>query len=264
MNPSNRDKKGGAMTYTTEQYQGLLAETITINGYGENTIHTYMSRPMGQGPFPGIVLISHALGWTTFHKEMAHRFAYYGYIAMVPDIWCRVGHGEVEDVMSRTRSEGGLHDDQVIGDSESASRYIKSLPISNGKVGIMGSCSGGRHSYLSACRTKGIFDAAVDCWGGNVVQANDKLTPAQPISPLEYTEDLSCPLLGIFGNNDQNPTLEQVNTHEQKLKEHDKEYEFHHYDDAGHGFFYYHMPMYRQQQAEDSWKRIWNFLEKHL
>ena len=252
------------MAYTTEQYEGMLAETITIHGYDNETIHAYMARPLGHGPFPGVVLISHALGWTEFHKEIAHRFAHHGYVAVVPDIWCRVGHGEVEDVMAKARSEGGLHDDQVVGDAAGASHYIKSLPISNGRVGVIGSCSGGRHTFLSACRTSGVFDAAVECWGGNIVQPEDKLTPAQPTSPLEYTKDLSCPLLGLFGNDDQNPTPAQVDLHEQELKKHGKQYEFHRYDGAGHGFFYYHMPMYRQEQAEDGWKRVWGFFGKHL
>ena len=128
----------------------------------------------------------------------------------------------------------------------------------------MGSCSGGRHAFLSACRTDGVFDAAIECWGGNVVQAEDKLTPAQPVSPLDYTADLSCPLLGLFGNDDQNPTPEQVNVHEQELKAKGKDYEFHRYDGAGHGFFYHHLPMYRQAQAVEAWDEVWDFLERRL
>jgi carboxymethylenebutenolidase len=145
-----------------------------------------------------------------------------------------------------------------------AAGYIKSLPISNGKVGVSGSCSGGRHTFLCACRTSGVFDAAVECWGGNVVQAEDRLTAAQPVSPLDYTKDLSCPLLGLFGNDDQNPTPAQVDTHEQELKAHGKNYEFHRYDGAGHGFFYYHLGMYRQEQAVDAWGKVWDFLGRNL
>ena len=252
------------MPYTTDQYEGLLAETITTQGHNGDNIHAYMAKPLGHGPFPGVVLISHALGWTEFHKEIARRFAHHGYVVVVPDIWCRVGHGNAEDVVAKARAEGGLHDDQVVADAAGAARYIKSLPISNGKVGVMGSCSGGRHTFLAACCTKGVFDAAIEGWGGNVVQAEDRLTPAQPVSPLEYTEDLSCPLLGLFGNDDQNPTPAQVDIHEQELKKHGKDYEFYRYDGAGHGFFYYHLPMYRQEQAEDGWKKVWDFFGKHL
>ena len=252
------------MPYTTDQYEGMIAETTTVQGYNGDITHAYMAKPLGSGRFPGVVLISHAFGWVEFYKETALRFAYHGYIAVVPDIWCRVGHGVVEDVVAKARADGGLHDDQVVGDAAGAARHIKSLPISNSNVGVMGSCSGGRHTFLSACRTQGVFDAAVDCWGGNVVQAQERLTPAQPVSPVEYTKDLSCPLLGLFGNEDQNPPPTDVDTHEQELKKFNKQYEFHRYDGAGHGFMYHHLPMYRQEQAVDGWNKIWDFLGKHL
>ncbi len=252
------------MPYTTDQYEGTIAETISIQGHNGDTIHAYMARPLGNGPFPGIVMIPHALGWTEYHKETVNRYARHGYIAVTPDIWCRVDHGTPEDVLAKSRAEGGLPDDQVVGDTAGAAQFIKSLPVASGKVGVMGSCSGGRHAFLSACRTDGVFDAAIECWGGNVVQAEDKLTPAQPVSPLDYTADLSCPLLGLFGNDDQNPTPEQVNVHEQELKAKGKDYEFHRYDGAGHGFFYHHLPMYRQAQAVEAWDEVWDFLERRL
>ena len=53
------------------------------------------------------------------------------------------------------------------------------------------------------------------------------------ISPRRST----CPLLGIFGNDDENPTADQVNRTEAVLKKLGKNYEFHRYDGAGHAFF---------------------------
>jgi carboxymethylenebutenolidase len=170
----------------------------------------------------------------------------------------------MQEVMGKSREAGGPTDENVVGDAAAIARYIKSLPISNGKIGVIGFCSGGRHSYLVACKTQGLFDAAVDCWGGNVVQAADRLTPAQPTSPLDFTKDLSTPLLGLFGNDDQNPNQEQVNTLEEELKKNNKDYEFHRYDGAGHGIFYYFRDMYRQQQADDGWQKVWAFFDKHL
>ena len=48
---------------------------------------------------------------------------------------------------------------------------------------------------------------------------------------------MACPLLGIFGNDDANPTADQVNRTEAVLKKLGKNYEFHRYDGAGHAFF---------------------------
>ena len=51
---------------------------------------------------------------------------------------------------------------------------------------------------------------------------------------------------------------------EAELKKHGKSYEFHRYDGAGHGFWYYHRPNYRQEQAMDSWEKLFAFFGKHL
>jgi carboxymethylenebutenolidase len=92
----------------------------------------------------------------------------------------------------------------------------------------------------------------------------EELTPKQPVAPVDYTADLSCPVLGIFGNEDLSPTPEQVNQLEQALKGHSKVYEFHRYDGAGHGFFYHNRPNYRQEQAVDGWDKIFTFLDSYL
>ena len=107
-----------------------------------------------------------------------------------------------------------------------------------------------------------IFEAVVDCWGGRVVMTEADLSPNQPVAPLDYTKNLSCPVLGVFGAEDQSPTLEQVGRHEQVLKQLGKAYEFHVYPEAGHGFFYHNRPAYRQEQAVDGWDKVFAFLEK--
>jgi len=84
------------------------------------------------------------------------------------------------------------------------------------------------------------------------------------VAPIDYTKDLSAPLLGLFGNDDKAPTPEQVNQHEAELKKHSKNYEFHRYDGAGHGFFYYDRGAYRQEQAVDGWKKLFAFTDRTL
>ncbi|MCB0024764.1 MAG: dienelactone hydrolase family protein, partial [Caldilinea sp.] len=84
------------------------------------------------------------------------------------------------------------------------------------------------------------------------------------VAPIDYTADLACPLLGLFGAEDRSPTPEQVAQHEQVLKQHGKQYEFTMYPDAGHGFFYYDRPAYRQAQAVDGWQKVFAFFGKHL
>jgi hypothetical protein len=108
------------------------------------------------------------------------------------------------------------------------------------------------------------FDAVIECWGGNIIMDDNSLSEKQPISPITLTSSLSAPLLGIFGNDDVSPPPEQVNKHEALLKENKKDYTFHRYDGAGHGFIYYDRPIYRQQQSVDAWDKIFKFSEEKL
>lgn len=249
--------------YQTDMYEGMLAETVTVRGHNGEIINAYFARPLGPGPFPGVVLIHHAPGWDEWYRETTRKFAHHGYLAISPNIYYRFGHGSPDDVAAKVRAAGGVPDDEVIGDVEGAAGYLKSIPLSNGKVGVFGTCSGGRHAFLVACRTK-MFDAAVDCWGGRVVMSEQELTPKQPVAPLDFTKDLSCPLLGLFGEDDQSPTPQQVAEHERELEKYGKTYEFHMYTKAGHGFFYYDRAAYRQEQAMEGWKKLFAFFEKYF
>jgi len=249
--------------YKTDMYEGMLAETMTVQGHNGDAINNYIAKPLGAGPFPGIVVIHHAPGWDEWYRETTRKFAHHGFVAISPNLYNRQGHGTPTEVAGMVREAGGISDDQALGDVEGAMRYLRSLPYINGKIGVFGTCSAGRLTFLTACRTEG-FDAAVECWGGRVVASGDDLTPKQPIAPIDYSKDLSCPLLGLFGNEDQNPSPEQVNLHEEELKKAGKNYEFHRYDGAGHGFMYYDRAMYRQEQAVDAWEKVFTFLDKHL
>ncbi len=249
--------------YQTDMYEGMVAETIMIQGANGDPINAYYARPTGPGPFPAMVVIHHLPGWDEWYREATRKYAHHGYLALSPNLYCRDGHGTPEDVAAKVRAAGGAPDSRVIGDVEGALRYLQSLPICTGKVAVWGTCSGGRHTVLCASRIQG-FSAAIDCWGGRVVQAPDDRPANQPVPPIDMTADLSCPLLGLFGEDDQAPTPAQVAQHEEELKKHGKEYEFHMYPGAGHGFFYYDRPAYRQEQAVDGWQKIFTFLEKHL
>ncbi|MBO0893209.1 MAG: dienelactone hydrolase family protein, partial [Acidimicrobiales bacterium] len=195
-------------SFNTEGPLGITAEITTYKGGGGDQIEAYVARPTKvDGRVPGIVAVHHLPGWDEFYQEFSERLARHGYNVICPDLYCRFGHGTPDDVAAKVRSQGGVHDDSVVADCEAALGWLKALPNSNGKVGIIGSCSGGRHAVLVASRVQG-FDAVVDLWGGGVVMAPDQLSPARPVAPIDLTKDLNAPLLGLFGNDDQAPTPE--------------------------------------------------------
>ena len=247
-------------------YRGMTCENVTINGDKGTPITAYVARPSGPGPFPGVVLVHHMPGWSEFYIETTRRFAHHGYIAICANLNEREGGGidaNPDDVAAKVRGAGGMIDSQVVGDTAAAVKWIRAQPGHNGKVGLIGSCSGGRHAYIYACQRKDV-DACVDLWGGRVVMAKEDLTDRMPVAPIDLTKDLSCPLLGLFGNDDRAPSPEQVNQHEAVLKAAGKTYEFHRYDGAGHGFFYWNRPLYRQEQCMDGWAKVFAFFGKQL
>ncbi len=187
--------------YTTDMYEGVIAETVVMPGANGDMINAYFARPLGPGPHPALALAHHMPGWDEWYRETAFKFASRGYVTLMPNLYFRSGHGTPEDVAAKVRAEGGVPDEQAVGDLEGAMKYLRALPYVNGKVGIFGTCSGGRHAYLAACRVKG-FDAVVDCWGGRVTMPPEALNEKTPVAPIDYTKDLSCPILGLFGNDD--------------------------------------------------------------
>lgn len=248
----------------TMTYGGMTAETVLICGHNGDEIEAYFARPVGDGPFPGVVLIHHMPGWDEWSIEATRKLAHHGFATISPHLYHRVGPGSPDDLAAKARTAGGVADDQVMGDVEGAMKFLRDQPYSNGKVGVIGFCSGGRHTYLAACRLPGV-DAAVDCWGGGVIVDDPtQLNDLRPVAPIDLTERMTAPLLGIFGNEDRSPTPEQVDRTEAELKRLGKRYEFHRYDGAGHGFFAVNRAGYRPEQATDAWQKVFDFFNQHL
>ena len=163
-------------------------------------------------------------GWDEPSIEITRKFAHNGYVAICPNLHFREGKATPQANSASVREAGGMPDDRTMGDVDGAIRYLRALRQLNGKVGIIGYCSGGRQVYLAACTLKGI-DAAVPCYPGGVGQGAEGTTPRQPVDPLDLTKNLACPLLGFFGKEDRRPSPEHVARIEEALKKFGKTHE---------------------------------------
>jgi len=242
----------------------IIAESITITGHGLDTIEAYSTRPLApEQPAGGVVVIHHMPGYDAGTKEIARTFAVHGYNAVVPNLYWREAPGaSPDDAAAAARAAGGVPDDRLVGDVAGAAAYLKALPTSNGKVATIGYCSGGRQSFLAAVSLP--LDAAVDCYGAFVVGTPPEGMPLKVGPIVDKTPDLSCPLLGLFGADDQYPSPEQVAELEAALKAAGKTYEFYSYEGAGHTFFSVNRPAYRPEAATDGWQKIFAFFGKYL
>ncbi|MBX6371932.1 MAG: dienelactone hydrolase family protein [Acidothermus sp.] len=245
------------------RYDALLAETITIHGHGSDAIEAYSARPLQPGPLGGVVVIHHMPGYDRATKEITRRFAEAGFNAVCPNLYSREAPGaSPDDAAAIARARGGVPDDRLVGDVAGAASYLRGLPNSNQKVGVIGYCSGGRQAVLAACSLD--LDAAVDCYGAFVVAAPPPEAPIAATPLRDRLADLRCPLLGLFGAEDAHPSPAETAELEKILAEHGKTYEFHSYQGAGHAFFAVDRPSYRPDAANDGWQRILNWFGRYL
>src|ERR1700723_3833702 len=171
----------------------MTAETILISGHGGDEIEAYLARPTEEGPRGGVIVIHHLPGYDRGTKEITRRFAELGYDAICPNLYHREAPGAApDDAAATARAQGGVPDERLVGDVGGAGSYLRSLSQSKGRVGSMGSCTGGRQSFLAACSLA--LDAAVDCYGTFVVNA-PPAGSALPFTPIVHlAASLSCPL----------------------------------------------------------------------
>ncbi|HLI55598.1 MAG TPA: dienelactone hydrolase family protein [Actinomycetota bacterium] len=243
--------------------EALRAEPITITGHGGDEIEAYLAQPLGDGPFGSVVVIHHMPGHDEATKEITRKFASRGYLAIQPNLHYRDAPGaSPDDAAAASRAKGGVPDERLVGDVEAAGDYLRGLASSNGKLGTIGYCSGGRQSFL--CATSLPLDAAVVCYGAFIVGTPPEGMPLKVTPLIDRVPILSCPVLGLFGAEDKYPTLQQVAELEGALKAAGKTYEFHVYEDAGHAFFAVDRPSYRVAAATEGWKRIWEFYGRYL
>ncbi|GAA5146157.1 dienelactone hydrolase family protein [Pseudonocardia eucalypti] len=241
----------------------LTASTVTITGHGGDEIEAYLARPSGEQPRGGVVVIHHMPGYDRETKEIVRRFAAEGFDALCPNLYHREAPGAApDDAAATARAAGGVPDERLVGDVAGAADHLRGLTGANGKIGVIGYCSGGRHTFLAACSLQ--VDAAVDCYGAFVVEDPPEGMPPtmQPI--LHLAPNLSCPLLGLFGAEDRFPSPESVAALDAELTRLGKPHEFHSYDEAGHSFFSVDRPAYRPAAAVDGWSHILAFFRTNL
>jgi carboxymethylenebutenolidase len=243
-------------------YEAMLSESVMIRGHGGDTIEAYAARPLDRVLRGGVVVLHHMPGLDAATKEITRRFGVFGYNAICPNLYWREAPGAApDDAAATARALGGVPDDRLAGDADGAMAWLNDLANSNGKVAVIGYCSGGRQAWLANARLP--LAGAIVCYGAFIVGETPAGTPPMP-SLGHLAANQSGPVLGMWGNDDVYPTPAQVDEIEALLKDAGKTYEFHRYDGAGHAFFAVDRPSYRAEQAVDGWAKIRAFLDETL
>ena len=241
----------------------LRAETITITGFQDNAIEAYLAISTEVSAAGSVVVIHHLPGYDEASKEIVRKFAANGYLALMPNLYHRIApRAASDDAAAAARSIGGVSDEQMTGDAAGARDYLITLPNSNGKVAVVGYCSGGRQALLAGCRVP--FDAVVDCYGGSVVAEPPPDHPLQVTPVIGELVGLNCPVLGLFGADDTHPSPQENEVLAQSLAQLNKPFTMKTFPGAGHAFFGVDRPGYRVAAATEGWQAVFAFLKETI
>jgi carboxymethylenebutenolidase len=216
----------------------------------------YVGVPEGTGPFPGIVVIQHQGGVDDFVEEMTQRIASAGYVGVAPDLYHRDGPNCQDDGPTR---RARLRDVTVIKDVNATVDFLKGHSLVDGeRLGIVGFCMGGRVAYLMAAANPS-FKAAAAYYGGNIM-----VPWGEGLAPFDRTAEIHCPLIGLFGEEDANPSSADMRKLDAELTRHGKVHEFYSYPGANHAFMNRRGARYHAEADRDSWPKTLAFFNKYL
>jgi carboxymethylenebutenolidase len=220
-------------------------ESIEVDGHA---MRVYVD---GAADAPGVLVMVHGPGLDRFIEAQVEDLAKHGFLAAAPDVF----HRQPDDGSDAMTRVGRLLDRELVADADATIRMLGARPL-----GVLGFCMGGRNTYLLAGARPDVWRGACVFYGGNIMKPW-----GDGPSPFDRTAAIRCPLLGIFGADDTNPSPDDVARIDAELARHGKPHEFHSYAGAGHAFLNFTNPeRHRPTQAADAWPKAIAFMHRHL
>jgi len=248
-----------AATITTDD-KGLVAGEVKIP-VPDGEMPAYRAAPAGAGPFPVVLVVQEIFGVHEHIKDICRRLAHLGYLAVAPELYARQGDvSKIEDFRQIVRDVvSKVPDAQVLADLDATVAWAaKSGNGDTARLAITGFCWGGRIVWLYAAHNPNLKAGAA--WYGRLATATDELHPKNPI---DIVDDLKAPVLGLYGANDQGIPVATVEQMQEALKKANKPSEIVIYPDTDHGFYADYRPSYKQESADDAWKRLREWFAKN-
>jgi carboxymethylenebutenolidase len=224
-------------------------------------IPAYYAVPKGKGKRPVILVVPEIWGNHEHIKDVVRRVAKAGYFAVANEPYFRIGDlTKLENIKEVIAGANKLSDQQAFEDLDAVVAWAsKHARANTGKLGITGFCRGGRMVWMYTAHNKRV-DAGV-AWYGSLMP----IPPAMPSGPLDVTDKIDRPVLGLYGSADQGIPMDHVERMRAGLHAfgNDKKSTIHVYEGMPHAFNADYRPSYRKEAAEDGWKRMLAWFKKH-
>jgi len=226
----------------------LVTEFIKYQGEtGE--MRGFLARPKADKKYPAVLVIHENRGLQPHIQDVTRRMAKEGFLALAPDALSPLGGTPENDQDKAVKMIGQLDYDKTVKNFVAAVKYLKTQPLSTGKVGCTGFCWGGGMTNQVAVYSPDL-DAAVPYYG------------KQPTA--ELVAMIKAPIMAHYAGDDAfiNPGIPAF---EEALKKGKKEYQIFMYEGAKHAFNNDSNPeRYNEKAAKLAWSRTIAFFKEKL
>ena len=228
----------------------IKANWVDYDSPGGNSgqMRGYLVQPVGEGPFPAVLVMHENRGLNPYIQDVARRAAVAGFLALAPDGLAPLGGYPGNDDEGRTMQRS-LDHAKLRQDMVNSARYLRTHELSSGKLGATGFCWGGETTNFLATEMGDELNAGAPFYG----RAAD----------TEKVGNIEAALLVHYAEDD--PRVNALREDfEAALKQHGVNYEMHVYPGTRHGFHNYSTPRYNPEAAKLAWDRTIAFFHEHL
>jgi carboxymethylenebutenolidase len=247
-----------AATITTAT-EGLVAGEVKVPT-GDGEIPAYRAMPEGGGKsHPVVLVVQEIFGVHEHIRDVCRRFAKEGFLAIAPELYARQGDvsklSDIREIMTVVQK---VPDAQVMSDLDRTLAWAGANGGDARRAVVTGFCWGGRITWLYAAHNPKL--KAGVAWYGRLV---GDATELQPKHPIDVAAQLTVPVLGLYGGQDQGIPLDTVERMRAALAKGRSKSEIVVYPDAPHGFNADYRPSYREDAAQDAWRRATAWFAAH-
>lgn len=249
------DNSSNTYSSTISSVTDYPIEYKTVSYFDNSTgflVYPSLNQSGEKQKLPAVVLIHENKGLNDYIKESANLLARNGYVVLAADLF----KGEVTTDQDRSReltTSIRENPDMAINNLKAAVVYLQTLDnVNPSEIASLGWCFGGQQSLLLALNSKDNPLAATVIYYGRL--SND----------TQALSNISWPILGIFGDQDQSISVDSVNQFQKTLNETGIENEIYIYPNVGHAFANPSNDNYASNETADAWKKTLGFLDKYL